>query len=44
MSAISITFGERVENHHGMQMVGSLAESGFNIEELKISKRNLVEN
>lgn len=35
MSAISITFGERVENHHGMQMVGSLAESGFTIEELK---------
>ena len=34
MSTISITFGERVENHHGMQMIGELASSGYSIKEL----------
>lgn len=31
----SITFGEQVENHKGMEKIGSLATSGFSVEELK---------
>lgn len=35
---ITITFGERVENHARMQMIGSLADSGFSIKELESAK------
>lgn len=34
MSAVTITFGERVENHAGMQMLGNLATEGFGYDEL----------
>lgn len=36
--AISITFGERVENHAGMQMLGNLAKEGFGILELQSAR------
>lgn len=35
MSAITITFGDRAENHKGMQIVGTQAERGFTIQELQ---------
>lgn len=38
-SVITITFGERVENHARMQMIGDLATSGFSINELKNAKK-----
>lgn len=31
MSAITITFGDRAENHKGMQIVGKEAEHGFTL-------------
>lgn len=34
MSAITITFGDRAENHVGMQQIGSLAERGFTYDDL----------
>lgn len=38
-SVITITFGERVENHARMQMIGDIAKSGFSINELKNAKK-----
>ena len=35
---ITITFGERVENHTGNQMLGKLAKEGLNIEDLESAK------
>lgn len=35
---ITITFGERVENHAKMQMIGTLSDKGFTIEELENAK------
>lgn len=32
----SITFGDRVENHHGMQMIGNLVEKGLDLSDIKI--------
>ncbi len=34
-STITITFGDQVENHVGMQKIGTLAEEGFTVDELK---------
>lgn len=30
----TLTFGDQAENHHGMQKIGSLAEDGFDLEDL----------
>ena len=38
---ISITFGDRAENHVGMQLIGELAESGFSLADLKGAKAKL---
>ena len=32
---ITITFGDRCENHKGMQIIGELAEEGFSVAELR---------
>jgi len=37
---ITITFGDRAENHIGMQQIGTAAERGFSIEDLENSKMN----
>lgn len=39
-SAITITFGDRAENHFGMQVLGNLADYGFTIQELNEAKIN----
>jgi len=40
----TITFGECVENHAGMQMVGSKSNTGFTVDELKTAYELAVEN
>ena len=35
---ITITFGDRAENHVGMQQIGQLAENGFSIADLENNK------
>ena len=42
-SATTITFGDRAENHFGMQILGDLADYGFTIQELKNAKNNFEE-
>ncbi len=41
--SFSITFGERVENHAGMQMIGELAEEGFTKADLELALQKLTE-
>lgn len=36
--AATLTFGDQGENHRGMQMIGSLAERGFSVEDLNAAK------
>lgn len=36
METISITFGDRAENHAGMDIIGNSAERGFTVNELKL--------
>lgn len=38
-STITLTFGDRVENSVGMQMIGSLSEKGFSLEDLESAKK-----
>jgi len=38
---ITITFGEQVENHAGMEKVGSMASEGFSVEELQTAMKKL---
>jgi hypothetical protein len=33
-AAVTLTFGDRAENHVGMQIIGTLAERGFTLEDL----------
>lgn len=35
MSTITITFGDRAENHIGMQLIGTAAKSGFSVAQLR---------
>lgn len=42
-STITITYGERVENHVGMQQIGELGESGLSLEDLKRARRKFKE-
>lgn len=37
---ITITFGDQAENHKGMQVIGNLAEEGFNLQDLENIKVN----
>jgi len=37
---ITITFGDRAENHVGMQQIGIAAENGFSIADLENAKNN----
>jgi hypothetical protein len=41
-STITITFGEQVENHVGMQKIGELAEEGYSLEDLTDIKNNIL--
>lgn len=38
MDTITITFGDRAENHKGMEIIGTPAESGFSLEDLLYAK------
>jgi len=38
---VTITFGEQVENHAGMEKVGSMASEGFSVEELQTAMKKL---
>jgi alkylated DNA repair dioxygenase AlkB len=38
-ASITMTYGDRAENHNGMQIIGEMAEHGFTIEQLKDCKR-----
>ena len=40
---ISITYGDQAENHVGMQMIGTLSESGFSPSDLEKGKRKFEE-
>jgi len=42
-SALTITFGDRAENHKGMQIVGEWAENGFSKEDL-VRVKNFMES
>ena len=37
---ITITFGDRAENHVGMQQIGEAAEKGFSIQDIEQAKNN----
>lgn len=41
---ITITFGDRAENHVGMQQIGTAATSGFSIADLENAKTNFEQN
>lgn len=41
MSTITITYGERVENHIGNQQIGNIAESGLSTKKLKNIEKKL---
>ena len=36
----TITYGDQAENHKGMQVIGELAEKGFNLQDLLFAKNN----
>lgn len=38
-STITITFGDRAENHRGMEMIGDMAERGFTLSELVTARK-----
>jgi hypothetical protein len=37
--SITLTFGDQAENHKGMQIIGQMAETGFDLEDLTICKQ-----
>ena len=39
MSCITVTYGERVENHAKMQLIGTLADKGLNLNNLQQAKQ-----
>lgn len=43
MSTITITFGDQAENHKGMEIIGSLANEGFNFQDLENAKSKFEE-
>jgi len=42
--AITLTFGDRAENHHGMEIIGQGAEKGFSLQDLQIMKEAVETN
>ena len=36
--SITLTYGDQAENHKGMQIIGKMADSGFNLDDLNICK------
>jgi hypothetical protein len=40
IDSITITYGDQAENHKGMQIIGHLAEKGFNHQDLLNAKKN----
>ena len=38
-TTITITWGDRAENHAGMQMIGDMATLGFTTEDLELAKQ-----
>jgi alkylated DNA repair dioxygenase AlkB len=42
-NTITITFGDQAENHHGMQIIGELADKGFTYEELDCARNWFTE-
>jgi len=40
---VTITFGEQVENHAGMEKLGSMASEGFTVDELRTASKKLEE-
>lgn len=36
---ITITYGDRAENHNGMQIIGKMAKNGFSVNDLKKCKK-----
>lgn len=43
-AALSITFGECVETHAGMQQTGTIRDVGYSVEELRVIHKNLSQN
>ena len=43
-NTITITYGEQVENHAGMQKIGELSDKGFNLNDLTFAKNKFEEN
>ena len=41
---ITITFGDQAENHVGMQKIGEMANTGFNLQDLEIAKTRFEQN
>jgi hypothetical protein len=41
---ISLTFGEQVENHHGMEKIGKIADEGYSIDDFKKIVKKLEKN
>lgn len=41
-STWTFTFGDRIENHAGMQLVGDLADRGYNFEELVAARDHFI--
>jgi hypothetical protein len=42
--SITMTYGDRAENHNGMQVIGTMANHGFTIDELKDCKRRFEDH
>lgn len=42
-STITLTFGDQAENHTGMQKIGTFADEGFNLSDLKKIKKTFEE-
>jgi hypothetical protein len=36
--SITLTFGDQAENHKGMQIIGQMAETGFDLEDFNQEK------
>ena len=43
-NTITITYGEQVKNHAGMQKNGELSDKGFDLNDLTFAKNKFEEN
>jgi len=39
---ITLTFSESVENHRGNQVLGKIADKGFNLDDIKIVRNRQI--